>query len=71
MKIFLCPAQKTIDVLQRIFTRINGTSGRNDAVRNEKTRPELIKLYSTVPCRKCRNFLFFRLKTKAKRSHTT
>lgn len=59
MKSFLLPAERAIDTLLRIFTRINGTSGRNDGIRNEKTRPELIKLYSTVPCSKCRNFLVF------------
>lgn len=59
MKNFLCPAERAIDILLRIFTRINGTSGRNDAVRNEKTRPELTKPYSAVLCSKCRKFVFF------------
>lgn len=61
MKNFLRPAERAIDILLRFFTRVNGTIGRNDAVRNEKTMPGLIKPYTTVPCSKCRNFLFFRV----------
>lgn len=66
MKNFLCPAERAIDILLRIFTRINGTSRRNDAVRNEKTRPELTNLTVQYYAVSAENLCFSQSENKSK-----